>query len=224
MQIALTQSSIGGNAVQTVSARTLHASLEVAKDFSSWIKAQIKRADLIENTDYVKVAQKGELSATGQTSLEYHLTIEAGKNIAMLSGTVKGKEVRAYFIECERRVQAGVPMVKDPRTAMMIETLVKLDQVEQEQQRQSTEIAKIQESVAVIEARTQPENKHFTVLGFGNLVGYPVDQRTAAKIGRQCADLSKKRGLVIGDIKDARWGKVHSYHESVLQEVFGRAA
>ena len=95
---------------------------------------------------------------------------------------------------------------------------------EQEQQRQATEIARIQETVAVIEARTQPENKHFTVLGYANLVGHKVDYREAAKIGRKCAELSRSQGLPIGDVKDPRFGKVHSYHESVLQAVLDCAA
>ena len=81
------------------------------------------------------------------------------------------------------------------------------------------EFARLAENVAVIEARTQPENKHFTVMGYANLIGRPVDARTAATLGKRCASLSRQRGLVIGDISDARYGNVHSYHESVLAEV-----
>jgi len=90
---------------------------------------------------------------------------------------------------------------------------------EQEQQRQSTEIARIQESVAVIEARTQPENKHFTVLGYANLIGKRIDLKEAAKLGKKCAELSRTQGIQIGDVRDPRFGNVHSYHESILQAV-----
>lgn len=96
--------------------------------------------------------------------------------------------------------------------------------VEQEQQRQSTEIARIQETVAVIEARTQPENKHFTVLGYSNLLGKKIDFKTASKIGKKCADLSREQGMVIGDVRDPRFGHVHSYHESILQAVMDSEA
>ena len=34
--------------------------------------------------------------------LDYYLTIEAAKQIAMMSGCDKGFEVRNYFLECER--------------------------------------------------------------------------------------------------------------------------
>ena len=78
-------------------------------------------------------------------------------------------------------------------------------------------------TVAVVEARTQPENKHFTVLGYCNLIGKPVDFRTASALGRKCAVLSREQGLQIGDVRDPRFGTVHSYHESVLQAVLASA-
>lgn len=218
--VKITPAIIAGKTVQTANARELHAFLGVAKDFSNWIKAQIKRAMLTEGADYITSAQKGDGGKFG--SIEYHLTIEAGKHIAMLSGTAKGKEARDYFIECERRALAAIQPQSPAQ--MLVAMANQLLVAEQEQQRQATEIARIQETVAVIEARTQPENRHFTVLGYANLVGHKVDYREAAKIGRKCADLSRSQGLPIGDVKDPRFGKVHSYHESVLQAVIDSAA
>ncbi len=94
--------------VQTVNARELHAFLEIRKDFSSWIKAQIERARLLENRDFTKLTQKGGLACIGQTRIDYFLTIESAKHISMLSGTEKGFEVREYFIECERQAKEAV--------------------------------------------------------------------------------------------------------------------
>ena len=91
-----------GPPVQTVNARDLHAFLEVKKDFSDWIKKQIERARLLEGRDYIIFPQKGENTGRGRSSLEYYLTIEAAKHIAMMSGCDKGFEVRNYFLECER--------------------------------------------------------------------------------------------------------------------------
>lgn len=212
--VKIQQGQINGQPIQTVNARELHSYLGVGKDFSNWVKAQIKRADLVEGVDYVTVAQKG---VGGKfDSIDYHLTIDAGKNIAMLSGTAKGKEVRAYFIECERKaISASHQSPAQMLMAMAQQFLL----VEQEQQRQATEMARLQETVAVLEARTQPENKHFTVLGYSNLIGKHIDVKTASKIGRKCAELSRSQGLPIGDVSDPRFGKVHSYHESVLQAV-----
>lgn len=110
--------SIDGKSYQqTVDARALHAKLEVRKDFSSWIKAQIQRTRLVEFKDYLKLPRKGELSTTGQTVIDYFLSVEASKHIAMMSGTDKGFEVRGYFLECERRALSALPDFTNPAAA-----------------------------------------------------------------------------------------------------------
>lgn len=134
-----------------------------------------------------------------------------------LAWQVQRQLINGYF-----RGKQALPMVKDPQIAAVILALTRVDAVEQEQKRQAEELARIAENVAVIEARTQPENKHFTVMGYANLTGQSVDVRTAASLGKRCAALSRQRGLMIGDVSDPRFGAVHSYHESVLQEVLPR--
>lgn len=100
--IKIENSTIGIDVKETVNARELHAFLESKKDFSSWIKDQIVRARLIENQDFIKLTKKGER----QNLVDYHLTIEAGKSIGMMSATDKGFEIRDYFLECERRAKS----------------------------------------------------------------------------------------------------------------------
>lgn len=93
-----------GCPIQTVNARDLHEFLEVKKDFSNWIKKQIERARLVEGRDYTTITVRpfGRAEGNQGVRLEYHLTIEAAKHIAMMSGCDKGFEVRDYFLECER--------------------------------------------------------------------------------------------------------------------------
>lgn len=108
---------LAGARIQTVNARDLHAALRISKDFSNWIKAQIERARLQEGRDYL-LAQKGEQLPSGTKWLkEYHLTLDAAKHIAMVSGTERGFQVREYFLECERRLQSRqdpVQTLNDP--------------------------------------------------------------------------------------------------------------
>ena len=56
--ISLTQSAINGNAVETVSARELHAFLESKQDFSTWIKNRVEQYDFVENQDFVGFHKK----------------------------------------------------------------------------------------------------------------------------------------------------------------------
>jgi phage anti-repressor protein len=103
--IQISPQKIDGVQTNTVNARELHEALGIKKDFSSWIKPKLEDAMLDEGTDYIKLTQKGELSKTGQWSVEYILTLDTAKHIAMMSRTAKGKEVRAYFIEVEKQSQ-----------------------------------------------------------------------------------------------------------------------
>lgn len=121
----LYKSDISGEIQETVNARELHDFLEIKKDFSNWIKAQIERAGFIEDIDYVKTQDvvspkkaNGKLSAPPR--IEYFFTLSAAKEISMMSNTEKGKEARLYFIECERRVKKLVspPSLPDYPTAL----------------------------------------------------------------------------------------------------------
>jgi phage anti-repressor protein len=103
--LKVSQNRIGDDKVNSVSARELHKALDVKKDFSDWIKVQIKRAGLEENIDYIVIPLKRGVGNAGGHKVvdEYFLTIESAKHIAMMSGTQKGKEVRNYFIEVEKK-------------------------------------------------------------------------------------------------------------------------
>ena len=90
------------NGHQAVNARHLYVWLGVRKDFSTWMKVQFKRCDLMENVDYQSFPLKGERETGGTTRIEYALSLNAAKEISMMSQTQKGKEARRYFIECEQ--------------------------------------------------------------------------------------------------------------------------
>ena len=105
---------------QAVSARDLHDFLEIGKDFSSWIKVQIDRCDLIENVDYQSFTQKGEREIGGTIRIEYALTLDAAKEISMMSQSEKGKQARRYFIECEKMLKQKFDIPKTYAEALQL--------------------------------------------------------------------------------------------------------
>lgn len=132
--ISITTTNVGQDEVQTANARDLHRELGVGKDFSTWVKAQIERASLVENEDFVVLTQKGENLSGGRPTVDYHLTFESAKHIAMMSGTPKGKEVRKYFIECERQAHAASqqPQQLNPANFTRLQLIELAMQAEQE--------------------------------------------------------------------------------------------
>lgn len=96
---------------QTVNARDLHAFLEVGRDFSNWVKDRIAQYGFVKGQDFVtaEILSSPNLASAksrAQVLIEYHLTLDMAKELAMVERNEKGKQARQYFIECERRLRS----------------------------------------------------------------------------------------------------------------------
>lgn len=94
--------NLGDESQLGVNARDVHAALEVKTDFSDWIKRRIKQCKFEENYDFIKLLKKEELSKTGQTVIEYIISLDMAKHLGMMEKNDKGHEIRKYFIEQEK--------------------------------------------------------------------------------------------------------------------------
>lgn len=116
--IVIEKRIVGNEEINSVDARDLHSRLGVKKDFSDWIKGNIKKLNLIENVDFSVLPQKGENLSGGRPSLEYVLTLDAGKHIAMMTNTETAHAVRTYFIEFEKQAKKALSIPIDPILAI----------------------------------------------------------------------------------------------------------
>ncbi|MBE2898113.1 antA/AntB antirepressor family protein [Pasteurellaceae bacterium 20609_3] len=82
-------------------ARDLHQFLQVQSEFRNWITNRIADYGFTENEDYIIVAER----TNGRPRKEYHITLDMGKELAMVERNEKGRMVRKYFINCERQAQ-----------------------------------------------------------------------------------------------------------------------
>ena len=97
-----------GELVNAVNARDIYSFLGVKSKYADWIKLRISKYGFIEDIDYVKTSsQKSERAITGAaevfTPIEYHLSPDMTKQIAMVENNDKGKLVRLYYIDLEKR-------------------------------------------------------------------------------------------------------------------------
>lgn len=85
-----------------VSARELHKTLEVKKQFTDWWKQQ-QGYGFEENEDfaYTPISVNVGNGANRQVD-DYAMKLDMAKELAMVSKTEKGKEVRKYFIQVEK--------------------------------------------------------------------------------------------------------------------------
>jgi len=76
-------------------ARELHKELGIKKLFPTWIKTQIERTGIIENSDFIPLKEE---SSIGRPSINYLLSRDASLSVAMMSGGKLAKEVRTELI------------------------------------------------------------------------------------------------------------------------------
>lgn len=118
--IPVLQGEIEGRTQQLCDARDLHQFMQVGRDFSTWIKDRIEQYGFVEGEDFSPVLGKSYGSESGVCSpnsgsknerrgghnrVEYHLTLDMAKELAMVENNDQGRQVRRYFIAMERQAR-----------------------------------------------------------------------------------------------------------------------
>ncbi len=88
--------------VQAVMGRDLHAFLEVRDNYTDWMKRMIAYGFTSE-IDFSEISEKP--SGAGRPRTEHIVSLDMAKEISMIQRTEKGKQARAYFLECEKRAK-----------------------------------------------------------------------------------------------------------------------
>lgn len=195
------------NGRQAVSARELYDFLEVGRDFTTWCKKMFDYG-FEEDKDFTPVLGK---STGGRPSVDYALTLNCAKEIAMIQRTPKGKQAREYFIACEKKLYE---MAKPLSTLDMLELSIK--QLRAQEQR----VNAIENDVLELKAATQTRPDYFTIVGYATLNKMKVGLQLAARLGGKASRLCKQYGYQTEEIPDPRFGKVKMYPKSILQQVF----
>ena len=104
--IPVTEGAIQGRAQPLCDARDLHAFLEVKWVFTNWIRQRITKYGFVEGVDFIVLDLRKNADQVGhggdRRSVEYHLTLDMAKQLAMVQNNERGRQARLYFIECER--------------------------------------------------------------------------------------------------------------------------
>lgn len=169
------------NGQKVVNARDLHELLESKKDFSEWIKNKVINSSLfVENEDYCLLPNLGEQKngRGGHNKIEYALTINVAKQVALMENTQKGKEIRQYFIECEKELNKLKPQFQLPQT--YAEALRELA-VEVEKRVLAEKKAEVNEQKAILMDHLIHDNNNFS---FNNAAKILEFRKGGKKYGR----------------------------------------
>lgn len=88
-----------------INSRTLWEKLNEGAEYSTWFKRRSNKLKLAENVDYSSIDTSVKREKGGTILKEKYVTLEVAKDIAFLSGTSIGKEVRDYFKLMEKTLR-----------------------------------------------------------------------------------------------------------------------
>ncbi|EMB43563.1 antA/AntB antirepressor family protein [Treponema denticola] len=97
---------------QLINARDLHEYLQVGRDFSNWIKDRIEKYRFVEGEDFFKHNEQVQKSFSpnlaknrgrGRPEIDYFLTMDMAKELAIVENNEAGREIRRYLIKVEKK-------------------------------------------------------------------------------------------------------------------------
>lgn len=167
---------------------------------------------------------KGLKSSTGGRPSELIvLTVDCFKSLGMMVGTEQGKQIRKYFIECEKIAKQKPDALTE--LEILARTVTRMAEQERRALEQQRQLEQAETRLSAIEAEqgrymSSGGNK-YTVLGFALKQGLSISSAIAGQKGKKAASMCRDKGIEIERIYDPRFGRVGLYPESVLIEVFG---
>jgi phage anti-repressor protein len=90
-----------------IDARLLHSQLKVQSRFNDWIRNRIHEFSFESGKDFYSNFSNQRSSGKGgdRRSVDYHLTLDMAKELAMLERNEIGQSIRRYFIQKEKEAR-----------------------------------------------------------------------------------------------------------------------
>lgn len=96
-----------------IDARLLHRHLKSGYQFSNWIQSRISDFEFEADKDFF--AKKNSLAKKGgHNRIDYLLTIDMAKELAMLERNETGRQIRRYFIQKEKEARGVSQLPPNP--------------------------------------------------------------------------------------------------------------
>lgn len=193
--------------------------LEYSNKANAWQSFQ--NAGFLEQTDFMV---NHEFTGARQKRV-VHLTVDCFKQWAMMSGTSKGKQVRLYFIQCERKLK----QLTQPKDSLELiiaqaESIAMLARAANEQrlmmQKHRELLEAHEEAIDDIRSHTIGHEGYYTLAAFVNTYGINMSSRDWKQTGKRLTAMSKKLGKLVKQIPDVKYGCINAYDESVLKQWF----
>lgn len=194
-----------GQGSSVVSAKELYEYLEVKSEFAKWCSRMFEYG-FEKEKDFSPILTE---STGGRPGIDYALTLDTAKEIAMLQRTEKGKRARQYFIECEKQLRgqtatpAALPSAKE--LALMV------IRAEEEKERLLAENAKLSSKAEFTDKVLQSVDAYPITL-IAKELGMSA-QTLNKKLCEKCIQYKSKGGayLLYAKYQDKGFSKLRTY-------------
>jgi phage anti-repressor protein len=187
------------NGKQVVSARELHKFLESTERFSTWFERQLQYG-FIENEDYIGCKEFNTLA--NQEVMNYAVSFSMAKEISMIQRTDKGKQARAYFIECEKQLQSKAPKTLKEALILALQQQEQIELLEAKTENLNTVLDNLLEWVSILKVakHNKVHEKKFN--------------------WRKLKEVSTELGYLIKKAESPRYGFQNLYHIDVFRACY----
>lgn len=236
---SVSKADIGGDPIDAVDLRELHAFLGPATSFDKWVSRRIEEYGFIEDSDFSTFLEK---SSGGRPRREYVAAIDMAKELSMVEKSKKGKQARQYFINCEKAAKAArlaLPQDFPEALRRLADITEKEEQARIERDeaiRTKAEIGGRREATAMNTARIERQraNKLQKQLGINSdwkqakaitWIQEIFDTNIKAawsQIGKKLTSISNELEQETKLVEDTSFGTVKAYHVTVIDELHKR--
>jgi len=220
--IKISQSKINGAEVNSVNARNIHEYLEVKTPFSMWIDRAIKKYSFMDGEDFTT-----HTFVNGKaTQIDFIVTLDMAKELAMLENNSKGRETRKYFIAIEKEHIKTTLKLPTTYKEALLELIAKEEKIElleltkahinnkktaTAMNTASQAIKKVNKlEIELDKSKEYCTIKRMTMINHG--------QKFSFKLLRE---ISIEMEIPTINVFDANYGTVKAYHKNVWVEAYG---
>lgn len=127
----------------------LHEVLGVKSNYREWIKRRIVDIDALDDEDFTTV--EIPTVSGGAPKKEYIIKLDTAKEMAMLERNEKGKQVRRYFIQVEKKYKSASLATQELSPQLQVMINLEIEQKRQAEKLEHVEsrIESIREVVAI---------------------------------------------------------------------------
>lgn len=146
------------------------------------------------------------------------LTVECLKMWAMMSNTEQGKQVRRYFLECEKIAKASVkPMTTCEMILVQAQAMVKL---ERQQLEFNLALKAHDDRLEAVEYHTAGFEGYESLKGYCNVKGIDMTKFNPSITAKLIVKHCKQNNYEVRKVKDSRYGQVNAYPTEALDTYF----